>query len=561
MSILRICRRLSCLEIALGATFVCRWVPSEWNVADAGSRKWKHLRVQDAAGDFSIPSQSGRTQPAVTLVNQASTEMPFLLPATCAELPSRTSHSMATTKAGKAAKRKAMMEQTPSVPRFRASGNLSPSSSGLRREGSTVSSLCQTAEDEPQEQDQVRQCLLRVSQSYVRNRMRLRRRDKNMGCSPGCLPRLFPEASSIAEGVARMEQVGPRTNKASSSLAFDSIAGDSNVEKGSLPVSVGSHADVCGIPETRRGTQRKGRRLGRSLCRASMSLSKSASRGKERVIQSGAYQRDHPLGQCHDPVFGKAFGGHQAPAGFRFPPGLELPPVAESMAGCSQASGPPHKSRSSLSTLALRPLSRSTAASSESSRDKEARAMGERQIGEEIRGPCQSQPAISSPTQSASATESAGKQGLRNGGPKTFLATRGKTSKWVIELFSGTARLSQAMAMHGFNVIAYDVEYGCHCELLSKKVLKSLWRFIKTHDVVLVWMGMPCQSWSRARKWDGGLPPLRDDDRHLMGRPHLSSTDAVKVELGNRLLATTYKISRLLMALQVPWVIENPWTS
>jgi len=72
---------------------------------------------------------------------------------------------------------------------------------------------------------------------------------------------------------------------------------------------------------------------------------------------------------------------------------------------------------------------------------------------------------------------------------------------------------------------------------------------------------MPCQSWSRARKWDGGPPPLRDDSNHLWGYPTLSQVDAAKVLLGNRLLQYTVFLMNMLIDLSIPWVLENPWTS
>ncbi|CAE7196525.1 AMY1.1, partial [Symbiodinium necroappetens] len=66
MDILKVCRRLACLIIALGSSLTCRWVPSEWNVADAGSRKWEHLRVQHAAGDLKwAPTSRKRPQAAI----------------------------------------------------------------------------------------------------------------------------------------------------------------------------------------------------------------------------------------------------------------------------------------------------------------------------------------------------------------------------------------------------------------------------------------------------------------------------------------------------------------
>jgi len=56
--------------------------------------------------------------------------------------------------------------------------------------------------------------------------------------------------------------------------------------------------------------------------------------------------------------------------------------------------------------------------------------------------------------------------------------------------------------------------------------------------IALLWFGMPCQSWSRAQRFDGGPPPLHDAV-FLWGRPQLSDTDAAKVSNGNALLLWT----------------------
>ena len=132
---------------------------------------------------------------------------------------------------------------------------------------------------------------------------------------------------------------------------------------------------------------------------------------------------------------------------------------------------------------------------------------------------------------------------------------------WVIELFSGCCRLSRAFAQHGYRALAYDIEYGSGCDLLDPLVIASLLRFVRSHTVKLVWMAMPCQSWSLARKGDGGPPPLRDDHLFLRGCPHLSDADQSKVSIGNSMLELTFSLAQHFTANDIDWVIENPWTS
>ena len=75
-------------------------------------------------------------------------------------------------------------------------------------------------------------------------------------------------------------------------------------------------------------------------------------------------------------------------------------------------------------------------------------------------------------------------------------------------------------------------------------------------------VGLPCQSWSRARRSDGRGPgPLRDDDRFLMGLPGLSAKDRDKVSQGNRLLHHSVRILQACIQHDVLWTLENPMTS
>ena len=135
--------------------------------------------------------------------------------------------------------------------------------------------------------------------------------------------------------------------------------------------------------------------------------------------------------------------------------------------------------------------------------------------------------------------------------------------RYVLEIFSGCARLSQACASAGLISIAYDIDYGIACDVLNPKVLNKILRFLhkKSHDIVLVWLGTPCTTWSRARKNDGGPRPLRDDADNLFGFADLSKSDADKVNEGNLLLAVTERIISTCVALNICWAVENPWTS
>ena len=189
------------------------------------------------------------------------------------------------------------------------------------------------------------------------------------------------------------------------------------------------------------------------------------------------------------------------------------------------------------------------------------RPLGKRQVGETLRGSCKSEPRVSETAAGHSTGCTTSQRQLCRGGPKTFLSQLGSTAKWVVEIFSGSAHLSKACAEYGFNAIAYDITYGSNCNFLHEQVFRSMLQFIVQHKVVLVWMGMPCSSWSRARRFDGGPPPLRNHDVYLWGCPRLGPADSAKVEQGNQLLAQTGRLARRLQLNGIPWIIENPSSS
>jgi len=93
-------------------------------------------------------------------------------------------------------------------------------------------------------------------------------------------------------------------------------------------------------------------------------------------------------------------------------------------------------------------------------------------------------------------------------------------------------------------------------------VFQRLKDFIAARVVLFVLIGMPCQSWTRARRNDGRGPgPLRDDDRHLYGFSDLAKHDLDNIRIGNDILSQAVKIIKLCQIANIPWILENPMTS
>ena len=73
----------------------------------------------------------------------------------------------------------------------------------------------------------------------------------------------------------------------------------------------------------------------------------------------------------------------------------------------------------------------------------------------------------------------------------------------------------------------------------------------------MVHFGTPCTTFSRARRDDGGPPPLRNE-QFLLGLSGLSELNAEKVRLGNLFLDITIDLVLCVVSAGGHWSIENP---
>ena len=125
--------------------------------------------------------------------------------------------------------------------------------------------------------------------------------------------------------------------------------------------------------------------------------------------------------------------------------------------------------------------------------------------------------------------------------------------------FQRPRKTLRSCRFQGYVSIAFDLEYGPDCNLLSKRVQRQPKQFIKSFhlDIKMIWLGTPCASWSRARRFDGGPRPLRDDASYLFGYPDLSAADQKRVSEGNSFLDVSKWIIDLAMRYSLRWVMEN----
>eukprot|EP00974_Lingulodinium_polyedra_P114884 11126471-Lingulodinium_polyedra.AAC.1 len=67
------------------------------------------------------------------------------------------------------------------------------------------------------------------------------------------------------------------------------------------------------------------------------------------------------------------------------------------------------------------------------------------------------------------------------------------------------------MARSGWHASAWDIRFGNHQDVLSPNVYHKLCGLLRSRGIHFLWMGVPCETWSRARRPGRGPPPLRSD--------------------------------------------------
>lgn len=147
---------------------------------------------------------------------------------------------------------------------------------------------------------------------------------------------------------------------------------------------------------------------------------------------------------------------------------------------------------------------------------------------------------------------------------RSWRVGRHSMSSIGLEIFSGSGHFSRAVRRRLKKVFCAEVDscHGPQFDLTSPKNQKQLLSLVASGKVAYVWLGTPCNSWSRARRNDGRGPgPLRDDNLFLMGFLDLPPHDLEKIRIGNILMKFSAKMFRCCLRHGVPVALENPHTS
>lgn len=196
-------------------------------------------------------------------------------------------------------------------------------------------------------------------------------------------------------------------------------------------------------------------------------------------------------------------------------------------------------------------------------RRAEAWSMGSRK---ECQAVLQRRPHLSGVRQSVGHTEARGHPSrvLDQQDFRSWRVGRHSLKSIGLEIFSGSGHFSRAVRRRLKKVFCAEVDvcHGPQFDLTSPKIQKQLLKLVASGQVAYVWLGTPCNSWSRARRNDGKGPgPLRDDGMYLMGFLDLPPHDLEKIRVGNVLMKFSAKMFRCCLRHNVPIALENPHTS
>lgn len=498
---LRVTRRLAALLLASSCTLASRWIPSEWNVADHGSRRWEAERKSQAASQ----KQAQEVREALLYPRRGSSVergAPQTARARRAQRSSEAAHSLLSAKIlarkeqrGEAAEEGQSLGADafqPSLSRadlFRADGSLASGGNRLSDAVSEVPQVLPVPKLGPGKSQELRQCLERISQRHVCRRQRHQRSNQSLCSLHGRQPRLFSQVQSASKPPksSRLDKTGSRKHSASICLAC-CVAAESGAEPTrKTPRSIGACPDVLGLPEARRGHQDQGRRLGLGKFRAgTLSHQPSPSR-KAGSFESGTLRRDNPAGLPHHAKFRTDDGKISNRRSAASSSGIGIPSSEKRLGRADDLGGSSQRLHGVVSAPPFRTLSRQTAQREIPARGQKTWPMGKRLFSETLRGPCKSSTGISTAEYPDTGQSSGKCQQVGKGSPKIFMPAAEKDKRsWVIEIYAGTCHLAKAAAKAGYRAIAFDILFGSSCDLLDPAVCAEVLRFAAYHEVKLV---------------------------------------------------------------------------
>ena len=134
--------------------------------------------------------------------------------------------------------------------------------------------------------------------------------------------------------------------------------------------------------------------------------------------------------------------------------------------------------------------------------------------------------------------------------------------RFCFEIFAGTARITTALRKVGFDAFPIDTCIFPSHNVLLKDVEHTIHHWLRSGKVQMVWLGMPCATFSRARKHDGiGPGPLRYENSISGGYLLFQTLIDISFAKGTSLFLFTLRIMEICIECNIPFVVENPFSS
>ncbi|CAK0894772.1 unnamed protein product [Prorocentrum cordatum] len=129
------------------------------------------------------------------------------------------------------------------------------------------------------------------------------------------------------------------------------------------------------------------------------------------------------------------------------------------------------------------------------------------------------------------------------------------------ELTCGSAHLAAAVGECGLAAEGWDYIDGAAADLEVPAVIEGFRQRIRQRRLCGLHFGLDCKTWSRARKNDGlGPPPLRSD-QHIFCLPALAPADQRKIDSANVIFRNILSLVEEAVAANLFVLIENPASS
>ena len=572
------CRRATAFAIAGNCDFTHRWVPSEHNAADAGSRQWEPSQATQGCSKGKAkkfieaichPKHSLLTKPCNELfggglgVLEECSSSPSTVGGANQTEPqeSRASSGRGSPCSEASGSRGNGQTQEPQrAPYFPGDSSCgSPHQRGVPSQVEPVHVVLPNSEVEAAKRGRCGLRLDALSEPSFLGGLGHQRRCKVHGGNHGQKAGAGGKErfASSSPSTPRVEKHGSRGHKTAIGMATGGSDSPDNASKPQDCRVRGSAFHVRDLRQARRSFSAKASRPGQKPQPGSYLGGSTSPLGRPPRVQGGGEQRDLAAGQSGAAMAGSCagmHGGHRRWASSphhlqRGQPSVELS-VTATGARRQVCGAVPFRSKLGQVQGVPNP-----------SRSQAAWPLGVRQQPQEVRTACDGGTAVreAEPSFEKACAGSAGHTASH--GPRAMWPEQVKIQKPFLELFAGCGRLSAACVALGIPAEAWDIEYGRSCNVLNPVVARRLLARIRNREFSAVHLGMPCSTWSMARRHDGrGPEPLRSDTC-LHGLPNLTPADNKKVYEGNQLLAFSITVIELCNQLGIPWTLENPFSS